>query len=345
MNQSIKENVIELLRNRGAYHCGSNGRQHYTRCPFCGDSRNLSHAHLSVKIDLSNDQPMVYRCLKCGVSGLFTSNTLEEMDIYVDPLLRQSLKIYNKKAMRVGKLVNLEFEKFKVPLSHPTQLTNQKLQYLNDRLGTSYEYRMAQDDKVILSLKDFMEYNDISQIPDMSYNMMNYLDYNYIGFLSCNNNCITFRDITGEQKYRYFKVVLNPRNVNPDSFYAMPNQIALMYTNDIDVHLTEGIFDILSVRHNLVQKSENNFYYAICGFGCVTTLKYLIHHGINTGINLHIYADNDKTDFQQRKSLFNKDFYLYEWIDHIHFHRNGYKNEKDYGVPMSRIIDTRRRIK
>ena len=70
-----------------------------------------------------------------------------------------------------------------------------------------------------------------------------------------------------------------------------------MYTNDINIHIAEGPFDILGVFYHLMNgELENNLYYAVCGFGYGTILRNIISAGLNTGLNVHIYADNDKSD-------------------------------------------------
>ena len=346
VNQDIKFELIEKLKARGAYSHSVDNRQHYTRCPYCGDSTNLSHAHLSICIDVDTDFPMLYRCLKCDVHGMVTETTLEELDIVIDESFRKDLRSYNRKGMRSMKLVNMEFENYFVPLYTENKLNAQKLWYLNHRLGTDIDYTMEKDKKILLDLFDFMKANEMKTIKGLSYPMMEILNQYYIGFLSCNNNCITFRDITNSQKYRYFKVVLNPKNINPDTFYAAPNSIPALYTHDIHVHLAEGIFDILSIQENVVQKNDQeNFYYATCGFGGITILKYLLHHGMNTGIHLHIYSDNDKTDWDHKRYLRDDRSYITEWIDHISIHRNQYSGEKDYGVPIDHIIDRSRPLK
>lgn len=343
MNQDVKIYIIELLKKRGAYSHSVNNKQHYTRCPYCGDSTNLSHAHLSIKIDIESDSPMLFRCLKCGVTGMLTNTTLEELGLYIDSDMRKELKSYNRKSMILGNLVNLEFERYQTPISDQT-LSRYKLKYINDRLGLDLTPEDAKDCKIVLSIFDFMKSNQIQKINHLTYDMLKNLENNYVGFLSCNNNVIIFRDITNKQKYRYFKVLLNEKNVNQDTFYALPNSIGLLYTNEINVHIAEGTFDILSIQKNVVKSSENNYYYAMCGYGSISILKYLVHHGINTGINLHIYSDNDKTDDNQKKYLFNGSF-ITEWVDHIYIHRNDYANEKDYGVPLENIIDTKTKVR
>jgi hypothetical protein len=65
----------------------------------------------------------------------------------------------------------------------------------------------------------------------------------------------------------------------------------------------------------------------------------LIKTGLTTGLNIHIYADNDKTDQQILVQLEKKPT-LKPWIDSFIIHRNTYPDEKDYGVSRDRIIDS-----
>lgn len=343
MNQDIKFKMIDTLKGRGAYSHSINNKQHYTRCPFCGDSLNLSHAHLSIKIDVESDEPMLYRCLKCSASGIVNETLLDELDLCIDNDAKKELKIFNKRSMRIHKYVNNEIEHFVVPTYQDNYLNELKLNYLNNRIGSDLNYMQIQSKKILLNVFDFMKINELKSLGNLSYSMMKNLNENYIGFLSCNNNCIVFRDITGKQKYRYFKVIINDKNLNQDTFYSIPNSIPLMYTNQINVHIAEGTFDIISIQENLIKTNEFNYFYAMCGFGGIVILKYLLHHGINTGINLHIYSDKDKSDYSHLKYL-NK-LYITEWIDNIYIHRNQYKAEKDYGVEKDKIIDSYRKIK
>ena len=47
----------------------------------------------------------------------------------------------------------------------------------------------------------------------------------------------------------------------------------------------------------------------------------------------------------QQENIFKKNKEMLHWIDHIYIHRNRYEGEKDYGVPMNKIIDSNRKIK
>lgn len=292
---------------------------------------------------------MLYNCLKCPASGIVDDTFLEELGIFLDEETRKDLKVFTKKSMRLAKLTNMSQEKFFVPLHQKSYLNDVKLEYINQRIGLSLGYTEAKDRKIILDVYEFMKANDLlspdREVMKLSNSTLKNLNTNYVGFLSTNNNCIIFRDITGKQKYRYFKTTLNERNVNADSFYSIPFSLPLIYTTNVHVHIAEGTFDILSIKENIVQdKSEVHFFFAICGFGGVSVLKYLIHHAINTGIQLHIYSDNDKSDWDHRKYLFTKS-YLTDWIDKIFLHRNQFPGEKDFGIPKEKIVDSYRELK
>ena len=58
--------------------------------------------------------------------------------------------------------------------------------------------------KVITSLRDFLIYNNIRKLTCENY-VANYLENNYIGFLSSGNSHILFRDITNKNQIRWYK--------------------------------------------------------------------------------------------------------------------------------------------
>jgi hypothetical protein len=167
------------------------------------------------------------------------------------------------------------------------------------------------------------------------------LDDNYVGFLSSNNNKIIFRDITPDNIGffgRYYKIVLDLLNRTPNTFYSISNTFNLLYTEPIDIRVAEGTFDILSIYKNLFNPPpQNSLFFAAGGFNYSTIIKYIIFMGVTTDINFHIYSDNDKTDTDHINSLRNPLYHI--WIDKLIIHRNAYMGEKDFGVPLSRIID------
>ncbi len=345
MNNNIKIDIIELLKTLSVYEPNSIGTQHVVRCPYCGDSKDPTHGHFSIHINVDSDTAMLYRCFKCDASGLLTPDTLNELGLYPSFELSQSIKSANKKIVKKNRYITTSNKKFYVPKASDVILNYKKLDYINERLNINLTVGDTPDFKIILDIFEFIKYNEITSIPNVSFKYLNFINHNYVGFLSTNNNCITFRRINDDKSMRrYIKVIIDPHNLNSNSFYSIPNSINLLYTNDIHIHITEGIFDILGVYNNVTNgNKENNYYYASCGFGYLTVLKYLIYNGINTGLNVHIYSDKDKTDRNHLDYL--KKSAITLWLDSISIHRNNFPGEKDYGVPANKLIDTFRKIK
>lgn len=344
MNVDIKFKLISLLKNIDIYKTNSLNTQHIIRCPYCGDSNDPTHGHFSIKIDPDTTDPIVFRCVKCDVSGLLSPLVLDELGITVSDDVVTELKDFNKKIIKKNNFIT-KSENFITPIFYDNNLNGVKLNYINSRLGTNFDYNEAQGLKIILDLNMFLKVNNINELPGINNKYLYILNTNYVGFLSTNNNCITLRRITDNKSLkRYMKVIINPRNVNSNTFYSIPNSISLMYTHDIDIHTSEGIFDILSIYNMNNKEKNNNYYFASCGFGYLSIFKYLIYHGMNSGLNVRIYSDKDKSDRDHFKYI-DKFRGLSEWLDTINIHRNSYRTEKDYGVPLEKIIDTRFKIK
>lgn len=346
VSQDLKIEIINLLKTLPVYHVNSIGTQHTVRCPYCGDSvKHLNHGHFSIKIDISDDSPIVYNCLRCPVSGLLTNDVLSELGLSLsgDSYSKLNTFVKNVNRQSFNTVGEYKIKSLKVPSYNDNPINRLKLNYLNSRLGTEFSFNECTDLKILLNLGDFIQENSIPGFVNCkSLRILKILNENYIGFLSTNNNVITLRDIRpGESKFRYFKLMMEGYLNNPNSFYGIPKSYDVMSTEPVDVHITEGTFDILSIYKNLYNSDiSNNFYYAACGFGNVRILKYILYYGVNTNVNIHIYSDKDKTDNDHKKYLRSiKDTELI-WFDNIYIHRNAFDGEKDYGVPLSRISDT-----
>lgn len=345
-DRDLKQDIIEQLSELPVYYTNRTHSQHMIRCTACGDSHTLSHAHLSIHIDTEDDLPMFYRCFRCNDSGIVNYDKLLEWGIGLDEDSAASLKIYAKKTRKKYKgLFDDRYENYFIPEAQMSIIESMKLEYLNIRLGVNLDLDTARSLKIVTNIEELFRANYIK--PEIPPQIRQQIQSNFIGFLSTNNNRIMCRNTKStltESDYRWYNVILNSKNMNPYTFYSIPNSIDLYYTHSINVHIAEGIFDILSIYHNLQNcRKENEFYYASCGAAASNIINFLIDRGINTGINLHLYADKDKSDAFHMKYL-KKESELYQWCDKIIIHRNQFSGEKDYGVSADHIADSYRTI-
>lgn len=339
--KQIVENAIDQLP---VHQWNSAHSNVVTRCPYCGDSKNITHGHFSIKIDKHSDSIILYRCLKCSETGIFTSQVAEDIGCYLSAEDLKSLDVLNRPNNKstYGRQKPL---KYKVPTIIDPVDSKPKLNYLQDRLGFEFTSEIIQESKVVLSFIDFLNSNHIKIPEHINPNMVKIIEENYVGFLSANNNKITFRKINDNPKLnRYIKLSIDPYNTSPNNFYSLINPpIDLLYTEPINIHIAEGTFDIISIKYNLNHDpSQKHLFYAACGYNFSTIIKWLIYMGVNTGIVIHLYSDNDKSDSENMKVLstaLNK-----AWIDTAYIHRNMFENEKDFGVPSYRIKDSKIKV-
>lgn len=356
MDSHIKEALIQQLDTLPVHITA--GVQHVVRCPYCGDSDNFAHGHFSIRIDPSDPlDPILYNCWKCPASGLFTVQTMNDLGLTVDNELRGGLSKYIQASCRVHRITMMKTETYEIPKVRLSGFALDKLNYLRDRLGITFDATMCQELGIILDLEDFMAQNKIDQIympKALSKGHVRFLNYNYVGFLSKNKNLIAMRFIYDKPEFqkmrrdagvneprRWEKCKINPKNMDTNTYYAPPASIDILYTDPVNIHIAEGPLDILSIKANFRHEGIN-LYYAICGFGYSSALSSIIKLGINTGLNLHIYGDRDKTDLEIMKQIERST--LEPWFDNIFIHRNG-SGQKDYGVPPNLINDTVRRIR
>lgn len=337
----VKDHIMQLP----VHEVNSAGNQFVTRCPYCGDSKNQLHGHFSIKIDENSDSICLWRCFKCNEAGILTAQNMEDIGAPLSIDDAKALNVLNRPNNKstYGRQRPLNY---KVPTVIRSADNQFKIDYLNQRIGLQFTPEMIQESKIVLSILDFFAENNIKFPEHINPKLIQLIESTYVGFLSANNNKLTFRRIgNNENLRRYIKLSIDPYNTSPNNFYSIVNpQIELLYTNPVHVHIAEGTFDILSIKYNLPHDdSQTHLFYAACGYNFGTIIKWLIFMGVNTDLVIHLYSDNDKTDRENMKVL--NDSLNSCWIDHAFIHRNIFDNEKDFGVPANRINEAYIQVK
>lgn len=309
------------------------------RCPFCGDSKDPKNAHLYISI--AKDKPHYFHCFKCNESGILNSKTLRRMSVY-DVEASIQLDEYNKKvASKIpskGKYLKYFLRNDRI---RDNELSLAKLKYINHRLGINLTYQDCLDNKIVLNLYDLLNSNKISKLTRHP-NIVNQLDECFIGFISMDNNFVTLRNIVPPGKVhesidrRYTEYNIFGANDNSHKGYCIPTTIDTLNPNPIRIHISEGVFDILSVFYNLNNGNKyQSIYYAMCGKNYEDKLMMFITDYGFINVEYHIYIDNDIQN------------YIIDNLRHIsrtlkinvYIHQNRYNGEKDFGVKRSKIHD------
>ena len=307
----------------------------YVRCPICGDSiKHEDKPHCSIWIQ--QNTPLIYHCWICESSGIIDENFLRLMYISDINLMNQ-LSSYNritvsKNSQRLKFLVNNPNKDLIIPDIKGGESTTLKKLYLYKRLGVDFNNNMLKKLKIIFSIKDFLFANNLTVLNRFKKSIY-YLDHNYIGFLASSRDNINFRDITGKSNIRYIRYNLYENMPLKERMYIIPNQVNLM-DKEINLHVAEGVFDILGVYFNIMnQNDKNHIYVSVGGSAYKRVIRYFLRKGFISNLILNIYSDNDKCIYFYKNLL--KEYKLF--FKDIHLYYNIMKGEKDFGVTRERI--------
>lgn len=334
------EALKEYMKNAYNAKIVSGGKEILKRCHFCGDSMDPTNAHMYIGC---RDGVIVYNCFKCNASGLVDGKFLRDLGCYEPSIIslcnEQNSKSISSKDSRIGRIKN----KFKIrnpiiPLSN-NEYAQKKLDYISNRLGCLFSSSDAAKFKIILNLKDFLNINGITNYT-RNPNMVDLIDKFFLGFLSIDNSFVILRRLVPEGKlpkyidYRYINYDIFGSPEGGNKYYTIPNAINL--NKQLDIHIAEGAFDILSIYLHVAPIGSNAIFASICGKSYISLVRFFIVNYGFTSFNLHLYPDAD-IGMDQMK-IIKED--VKPFSINVFVHRNIYPKEKDYGVSMDHINDS-----
>lgn len=345
MTNEVKEDFLDALyANRNTNKIKKvHSNQFRMRCQFCGDSqKNLEERHLYVLCDLTNDLPLKYNCFKCGEFGYVNKDFLEKADI-TDKNLISRIYALNKKSEKYDKKnINANDDVYTFNFCVPNIKLSKKTEYINNRFGIKFNNDDYKKMKVITSLFEFLKINDI-KTSSFTRDVLYKLEDHYVGFLTNGSSHILFRDITDTEEHSWVKYPIVPDSSKNRIFYTLESSIDILSTDELNINLSEGVFDTLGIAYQLIDNTYNSINIAVSGKYYNRVLTYLIGLGLyGSNVIVNIYSDNDNT-FNKKKSNDTS-------IDHYRTLLNNYKplygrinviynlKNKDYGIPKDGII-------
>lgn len=349
MGNELKESTLEqikehLLTNLDRARIIPSGREIACACPFCGDSKSDPFAtSFYINIDPASENFMMYHCFRanCHTSGLVNEEFLDNTGYLNKSTVRELNEFYSSRGTTVGGKYKSKNSKTLLNVINSfNPLSDTKLSYINKRLGLKLSYEDIYKLKINLDLNELLDLNEIKISKEKEYYYSNLSNYG-ISFISAYNDYVIVRDISksGKLKRRYTNINVFDNYENVTKAYCVPTNIDLLDPDPCIINISEGAFDILSVKYNLKhsKRYRNQLFLAACGSGIGNTLmSYIQQYGlINCKIN--IYSDSD-VPIEKYKSLVKLKKYFIK--PDITIHYNIMKGEKDFGVPKDRIKET-----
>ena len=328
----------------------SGGSEVVLRCPFCGDSDNKRHAHFYISVPRKYEDISMYHCKKCPSKGIFGEDLLRmlgctDSEVIIDVIQHNAelMKLPRYKSLKSINIYPLKFKRFS------NRVDNQyKLDYINNRIGSNFKMEDLHKVKIFLNLYDIINQNGLELYRDKR--ICDSLDRYFIGFLSYDNSFCGLRKVCGDnvQLYhsidkRYVNYSLVNKSDDGKNYYVIPSQINIIDKTPVEIHITEGQFDILSVFYNLCGcNTYQNIYIACGGKSYTQALEFIMEETGVMNYRVHFYPDKDVSDYTLERTVISR---VRNLPGDILIHRNAMDGEKDYGVPINRIRDSVRLIR
>lgn len=319
------------------------------RCPHCGDSvKSSSSAHCYIK----NTSPFPYYCQRCSSSGVVNGEFLNLLNVFEADIGKYLKKSFNKYAETLNRTYGSSFTQYKDSKKEVNILPNQytememkKVRYIEDRFGFPLNEDLLKKFNIVLNIKDFLINNgiDINRYDQKRKYMIPILNSNYCMFLLNDKGMINCRNINDnvDKKRKFYKFRIYEDIMNQESrrFYSIANEIDLS-SRTFNIHIAEGIFDIVSVYSNVMNMYEDpsTVYIANNGKGYLFVLEHLKKLGM-LNCNINIYSDSDVSVNEIKKKLKNN---ILAQMNGFKVYYNKYndvdKNVKDFGVSKDKIL-------
>lgn len=335
---SFKENITNLLLRLPNAKVVSAGKELVCKCQFCNLDRS---AHFYIKLPTTGSNIMVFNCFKCHISGILTVDKLISWNLTDRPDVLTELAKYNKENMNKPENLryakDMEIYRLNNTFISNTKLSEVKLKYINNRLGTEFNYQDLLNLKITLNIYDLFQSNIINTYSRSNY-ILDQLNKYFLGFISYDNAFLNMRSLVREEilhqsiQRRWINYNIFNKFENTLRYYCIPTEINLYNPKRITLYIAEGAFDILSI-YNSVDDKTNCIFCAILGSGYSQVIKFFIISLKLMYLDIHIYPDADIDD----SILFNIKMDLIPYGVDITIHRNIMDGQKDFGVKQELI--------
>ncbi len=285
-------------------------------CPFCGEHKEKkNHYHLYISLDA----PM-FHCFhaNCNTSGSISKlcNKLEGRDVSEKYINKDKIKEYQKNDIKFSKPI--EKQKVILPELNEDQFKLKTL-YLKGRLKYSIQ-NLKNIKGLIFDSNKFIIQNNI-KLDDRLKRVQNYLQSNFVGFLTEHESLVMFRNIDESSEFKFFKLFIGETRFL--DYYKLPGG----NINSNHVVIGEGIFDIFGEQTFDYTNLRKNIKLYAAGLSTSydSLIKSLVFNEGIYRINVSIISDRG-VDLRYYKKIKKNNSHI---IDQMNIYYN--KLEKDFG--------------
>ena len=263
-------------------------------CPWCEVGKDKPHYHMYISIEAPIFHCFKASCEKSGVLGKMLKH-IEGHDIsdkFVDEV---TLKEAAKKRF-VFSSKKEEKPQVKIPELKPKKFSGKEF-YIRNRLKFA-NYSSSRIKGLVYDINEFIKINNIP-VEERIFRVQDYLQSNFVGFVTENNNQMILRNIDESHTFRYFKIRIH------DSFFIDYYKLPGNNKNSKRIVLSEGIFDIFTehIFDSLNLKNDVALYASVLSSKYISLIRSIIFHEQIFNPEVIILSDNgiEKDEYQKMK--------------------------------------------
>ena len=323
----------------------SGRREMVVRCRYCGDSSDPRKAHMYISIPQSPEEVSLYECKKCKEAGIVDAAFLQLYECQDSEFIIDITRHINESKKNIKYAMVRNDNKYNIRNNYISDIADaqRKLAYVNSRLGVNLTIQQALGLKLVFKLSDIIVGNGLQ--PTRHDGTIADLSNHFVGFITYDNSATIMRkydDIQLTNPYlgaKYINYHFIPQEGRDKCmYYVIPSQIDLENGQPTQIHVAEGVFDVLGIMLNVCNGAlQQNVYISASGKSYAQAIQFILERTGLINYTIHMYPDADVSDRELDHIALRR---LSDLPATIYIHRNTYPNEKDYGVPRDHIRDS-----
>lgn len=229
-----QDNFVDYLEDKLGY-TKETSKNIITKCPWCEFNEDKSHYHMYISLEAP-----IFHCFHatCEQSGTLRKllKRIEGHDIsdkFIDSETLNNIK--RKREVFIDK--DQQLRQIYMPALNVNKFPNKDM-YIKRRLRFA-NIPSNEIKGLVYDVEEFIKQNHIP-VEETLFRLQDYLQTNFVGFLTEQGTTVVFRNIDNSHSMRYYKMKIQFSNFL--DYYKLPGNDAKSKT----VVLAEGIFDIFS---------------------------------------------------------------------------------------------------
>lgn len=262
-----QDSFIDYLKKKLGNNIKTTSKNIIIPCPWCEFNQSKDHYHMYISIEAP-----IFHCFHaaCEKSGTIKKliQLLEGHDISEVFIDKTKLKELTTKREI---FIDNEAKQFqiKLPILNSSKFMLKEM-YIRERLKFA---RVPLIKGLVYDVEEFIRLNEIP-VDETLFKLQDYLQANFVGFLTENNSTVIFRNIDHSHSMKFFKLKIQYSNFL--DYYKLPGG----NINSKKIVLAEGIFDIFTenIFDSLNIKNDVKLYASALSSKYISLIHSIIFH-------------------------------------------------------------------